>query len=77
MRLTLKSLQTEMRHGFGEVHDRIDRISLRLDNHIEETAFYFREIDKRFDQVDNRFEQIDNRFDQIDRRFDQIDRRFD
>jgi tetrahydromethanopterin S-methyltransferase subunit G len=83
MRLTLKSLQTEMRSSFGAIslridkldanlNDRIDGISLRLDRHIKETAHEFRNIDERFNGIDRRFEKMDQRFDNMDRRFDRL-----
>jgi hypothetical protein len=77
MKLTLKSLRDEMKESFAESNDRIDRISLRLDEHIKDCHLRFRHIDERFDRVDERFRQVDERFDAIDRRFDAIDRRFD
>jgi len=88
MRLTLASLQTEMRQSFTamskrvdnldiNVNERIDRILLRLDGHIKDTDARFRAVDERFDAIDRRFDVIDQRFEVIDRRFEVIDRRFD
>jgi len=87
MRLTLTSLQAEMRGSFAamslridnldtNLHERADHILLSLDKHMKDTAYRFREVDRRFEAVDQRFEQIDRRFDAIDRRFDAIDQRF-
>ena len=68
MRLTLKSLETEMRTSFAEVNERTDRILLRLDAHIKDTDFKFREVDRRFDKVDQRFDKMDQRFDEMDKK---------
>jgi predicted nuclease with TOPRIM domain len=73
MKLTLKTLH----HQIGESQDRSDRLLLRLEAHIKDTEFNFREVNERFEQVDRRFDQVDRRFEQIDHRFDQLDRRFD
>ena len=48
------------------VEEKLDRLSVSVDQR-------FGQIDRRFEQVDRRFEQIDRRFEQVDRRFDQID----
>ncbi len=80
MRLTLKSLQTEMRSSFSEMsllidkldatvnaridkldvnlNERMDGISLKLDRHIKETAYEFRNIDERFNRIDRRFDRL-------------------
>ncbi len=77
MKLTLTSLRQEMKESFGEVNERIDRLSLRLDRHIKGSYQCFREVDERFDRVDARFAQINERFEQVDARFDSIDARFE
>lgn len=61
-----------MKESFGEVHGRIDRVLLHLDQHIADTNLRFREVDERFEQIDKRFEQIDKRFDKMDVRFDSL-----
>lgn len=87
MRLTLKSLQSEMHQGFNaitvridnldtNVNERIDRVLLSLDRHTKDSDAQFRDVYCRFDQIDRRFDQIDRRFDQIDQRFGQVDERF-
>ena len=69
MRLILKSLQTEMRGSFNELshrmdnldtslNERIDRILLRLDTHIKETASNFRGHDEHFKSIDERFDKL-------------------
>jgi len=63
--------QKEMREGFAkvdgrftEVNNRIDRILIRLDDHIKETAFNFREVNERFElqmqEIGKRFDQLTN-----------------
>ena len=69
MRLTLKSLQTEMRSSFDEMSLRVDKLdtnlkeiidnlSLKLDGHIEECTYNFRNIDERFKGIDKRFDKL-------------------
>jgi archaellum component FlaC len=65
MNLNLTSLRQEMKESFGEVHDRIDRILLRLDGQIKESDWHSRQIDERFEQIDRRFEQVDRRFSKL------------
>lgn len=58
MKLTLASLHTEMKSSFAEVNARTDRILLRLDGHIEDTNFRFREVNERFKEVDRCFDEL-------------------
>jgi archaellum component FlaC len=65
MSLTLDSLHDQMKHSFGEVHQRIDVILLRLEQHIRNT-------DMRFDEVDEHFQRIEHRFDTQEHRFEEM-----
>ena len=88
MRLTLKTLQSEMQRSFAaqslkmdemntNLNERVDRVLFRLEAHIKETDLRFRENGFAFEGVSRRFEQIDKRFEQIDKRFEQVDKRFE
>ena len=88
MRLTLKSLQTEMHSSFAEVNARIDRLDQKLDynvgalhDRVDSISLsldkHIKETKASFREVDQRFDAIDQRFDAIDQRFNAIDRRFD
>ena len=66
MKLTLKTQQMEMRTSFSEVHIRIDNLSSQLDAHRKETAFNFRQMDKRFEKVDQQFDKLDSRIDKLE-----------
>ncbi len=72
MRLTLKSLQAEMRNSFDDINERADRILLRLDTHIKETDSNFRRVDQRFDEMGRKFGEMDRKFGEMDRKFDKL-----
>jgi len=76
VRLTLASLQSEMRASFASmserihkldvnVNQRIDNVLLGLDEHIKETRANFRGIDQRFDQIDQRLSQMSDAFGEL------------
>ena len=58
----------ELREGFAQTGERLDRVETDL-------AAFRSETHERFEQVDRRFEQVDWRFDHVDARFDRVDGR--
>ncbi|HIA52491.1 MAG TPA: hypothetical protein EYN91_10445 [Candidatus Melainabacteria bacterium] len=80
MRLTLKSMETEM-------HSIFSRLDNRMTNLETEMKYQFSEVHQRIDRLslsleshrketDCKFRKIDERFDRVDERFDRMDQRF-
>ena len=62
------SLQVGLRSVQADVHSlqlRMDHVSTKLDNHIADTNFRFREVFARFDEVDERFDKLETRLDRL------------
>ena len=47
----VNNLDTKINNVNTNLSERVDRILLRLDNHIKETAANFRSVDERFDRL--------------------------
>jgi len=60
-----------------QLGERIDQLTMRMDERFAEIDRKFELIERRFDEIDRKFELIERRFDEIDRKFELIERRFD
>lgn len=88
MRLTLKSMETEMRSTFSRIETRFDSLELEMKYQFSEVhdridrlslnlESHKKETAYNFRKIDERFNAVDERFDRMDERFDRMDERFD
>lgn len=88
MRVTLRSVETEMRSTFSRIETRFDSLESEMKyqfsevhDRIDRLSFnldsHKKETAYNFRKVDERFDKVDERFDRMDERFDRMDERFD
>jgi hypothetical protein len=71
-----QATRQEVRDGFAETGQRLDRVEERVGNVESDLAAFRSETNERFDAVDRRFDAVDRRFDAVDQRFAAVDQRF-
>jgi hypothetical protein len=72
-----QATRLELREGFAQNGERLDRVETVLETHRAETNERFNAINQRFNVVDERFNAVDERFNAVDARFNVVDERFD
>lgn len=92
MKVTLESLQTEMRNSFAGISLRMDQFDNKLDTGLSSVNSRIDNLDinvnERIDRIllsldahmketAYNFRNVDERFEQMDQRFEQMDQKFD
>jgi chromosome segregation ATPase len=65
-----QATRQELREGFTQTGERLDRVETDLTAFRTETTERFNAVDERFARIDERFNAVDGRLDGIDQRLD-------
>ncbi len=67
----------ELKEGQKALNQRIDDLTVSVNNRFDDVNNRFDDVNDRFDDVNRRFDDVNRRFDDVNNRFDDVNGKFD